>query len=295
MPLTLALPAMGTRFELVLSGGDEVELRAAGEEAFAEIGEIERMISPFRSDSEVSRLHRAAGREAIRVSPVFLAVLTEMREAVARTDGLFDPTIGPLTELWGIRGGAEGTPPPDDVLEECLAFVGFERVLEIDESRGRVRLLDSRARLDVGAIGKGLAVDRALSVLSDAGVETALLHGGTSTVAALGAPPGRAHWVVALGEELPDACLSDGSCLSVSTPHGRSRAISHVIDPRTGRPTSARELAAVVVPGGAAVADALSTGLLVGDVTAVGADVAHLTVEAGAATVHQPSGSSVFT
>lgn len=262
MPLTLALPAMGTRFELVLSGKDEAELRAAGEEAFAEIEAVERMISPFRSDSETSRLHREAGGESLPMDPLFWSFLHQSRLYHGTTGGRFDPTVGPLIDLWGIRDPDGPRTPSDDEIAACLEYVGFGKVFESVRLEYRGRLTDPRARVDVGACGKGFAIDQALEVLRDVGVRSALIHGGTSTVAAIGSPPGQESWKVGLGEGLPTACLRDGHVLSVSTPFGRSRDVSHVIDPRTGRPTAAREFAAVVTRDGFA-ADALSTALLV--------------------------------
>lgn len=229
MPLTLALQAMATRFELVMAGGTDRELRAAGEQALEEIARVERLISPFRNDSQIAHLNRH-GASWVVLDPEVIELLglcSELRDA---TDGRFDPTLG--------RGD-----------------------LEVDGPRAR--LSGTGTRLDLGAIGKGWAIDLAVETLREAGVSCALLHGGTSTAAAIGVPPDRPAWQVAVRSDsvggAPVVSLTDGHALSVSAPTDRR----HVIDPATGLPIDERDLA-VVVTTSAAHADAWSTALLVG-------------------------------
>ena len=251
---------MGTRFELVLAGESEVELRAVGEAAFAEVVAAERMISPFRSDSQLSHLHRGQG--AVRCDPCFVDLLEDLRAFHGTTDGRFDPTIGPLVDLWGLRDAAPAV-PADAAILAALSTVGMAAVIT-DRRASTVHLGDPGARIDVGAFGKGFAIDAGCEELRDNGVASALFHGGTSTVAAIGSPPDRARWGIGLGEGLPAVQLADGCALSVSAPHGRGHGVSHVIDPRTGHPTVGRTLAVVVSTVSALEADALSTALLVG-------------------------------
>jgi thiamine biosynthesis lipoprotein len=119
--------------------------------------------------------------------------------------------------------------------------------------------------LDLGSVGKGWALGRAAELLGEAGIDCALLHGGTSTVVAIGAPPDAEQWKVAL----PDGCeveLRD-EALSVSATWGKSfsdggRIHGHVLDPRSGIAVTGGRMAAVALPS-AADSDALSTALLV--------------------------------
>ena len=129
--------------------------------------------------------------------------------------------------------------------------------------------------LDLGAIGKGYAVERAAEVLREAGVTSALVHGGTSTVQALGTPPGEEFWKIAIEtpSPVPDAPPTllatvplKEEAMSVSGVWGNSfqvggRTFGHIIDPRTGEPAIGTVLAAVVLPS-ATETDALSTALL---------------------------------
>ena len=130
----------------------------------------------------------------------------------------------------------------------------------LDDDNSTVFLRQPGLRLDPGAIGKGWALDRAREILEEAGVTRALLHGGTSSVVALGE-----SWKITLAGG-PTLTLSN-QCLGVSAPSGRwaifgERCYGHVLDPRTGWPVEARAWAAVVAST-ATQADALSTALLV--------------------------------
>ncbi|MCX6368974.1 MAG: FAD:protein FMN transferase [Armatimonadetes bacterium] len=250
----LATEAMHTRFELVLEGEREDQLLAAGEAALAEIDEVERQLSAYDSGSDLWAINAEAAQRPVRVRPTTLAFLREAKELTQRTDGAFDPTIGALIALW--RGDEE---PNEESVAHALSQTGWENIVLDDDNNSVARVLWG-VRLDPGAIGKGWALDRARDILEEAGVTRALLHGGTSSVVALGE-----GWKVALAEG-PTLTLSN-QCLGVSAPSGRwtvfgQRRYGHVLNPKTGWPVEATAWAAVIAPT-ATVADALSTALLV--------------------------------
>ena len=137
-----------------------------------------------------------------------------------------------------------------------------------------MRFLREGVMLDLGAVGKGYAIEQATQLLREAGVTSALLHGGTSTVSAVGQPAEADAWKIALHHPNPENVQPLGTiplkdeALSVSAVWGRSfqadgKTFGHVLDPRTGRPVSRALLAAVILPS-ATETDALSTALLVG-------------------------------
>lgn len=272
-PVTLARHAMATRFEIVLHGGNPVALRAAGEEALDEIDRIEAQLSLYRDTSEIAHINARAAREPVRVTPPVFRLLEQARRLSEETGGAFDITIAPLVRCWGFMGGTGQMPSPKAVAA-AREKIGWHLV-ELDPANFTVRFAREGVMLDLGAIGKGHAIERAAEILRDDGVTSAILHGGTSTVHAIGCPPEGDAWKVAIERPVEDSAtpppllaavpLKDES-LSVSAVWGRSfqsgdKTYGHVIDPRTGQPAEAALLAAVVLPS-ATETDALSTALL---------------------------------
>jgi len=264
---------MATRFEMVLHGEDAVALRAAGEEAISEIERLEEQLSLYRPSSEIAALNYRAARAPVRVTPPLFALLQHAQQLSQETDGAFDITIGPLVRCWGFMGGS-GRLPTDEELAQARAIVGMDLV-HLDAKNFTVRFAREGVTIDLGAIGKGYAIDRATEVLRDAGITSGLVHGGTSTVYALGHPPDAEYWKVAVenppasvtarSPPLPPVPLQD-EAMSVSAIWGRSfekegQIFGHVLDPRTGNPAAKAVLAAVILPS-ATETDALSTALL---------------------------------
>ena len=269
-PVTLGLYAMATRFELVLYGEDQARLRAAGEEALAEIERLEAQLSFYRPASELTWINAHAAAGPVKVEPRLFRLLQQCGALSARTEGAFDVTVGPLMRAWRFVGEGGAMPSPA-ALEAARAVVGMRHV-ELDEGAFTIRFDRPGVELDLGGYGKGYAVERALDLLVENGVTSALLHGGTSSVGAIGAPPGEAAWKVNLREPLADGDhplvinLSDRS-LSVSAVHGKSfraggREYGHVIDPRLGEPVRGA-LAADSAGPSPSECEALSTALLV--------------------------------
>ncbi len=267
--ITLARHAMATRFELILHGPNPVSLRAAGEAALDEIDRLEGQLSLYRPSSEIAHVNARAAHEAVRVTPAVFSLIEHARRLSQETKGAFDITIAPLVRCWGFMNGTGRTPELAEI-EQARSVVGMDLV-QLNSEDSTVRFLREGVMLDLGAIGKGHAIDQAIEILREAGIASALLHGGTSTVFGLGNPPDAKHWSVAIenpfdpDEPLTQVNLKDES-LSVSAIRGRAfeadgRVFGHVIDSRTGAPVSGADLAAVVLPS-ATETDALSTGLL---------------------------------
>ncbi len=172
--------------------------------------------------------------------------------------------------------GGTGKMPDAMELEAARAKVGM-RLVELNAEEFTVRFGQEGVMLDLGAIGKGYALERAAELLREAGVTSAFLHGGTSTAYGLGHPLEGESWKVAV--EFPPRKSPDDrpkytaavplrdEALSVSAVWGRSfrtegKNFGHVLDPRTGQPVAGALLAAVAMPS-ATETDALSTALLV--------------------------------
>lgn len=211
---------MGTRFEVLLTGADTPGLRAAGEDVLRTINDWHARLSRFEPASELSRINREAPTRAVRVDPDIFSLLSLCRDGWHATGGSFDAAAG---------SGA-----------------GFDAV-ELDEREGAVRFLDPRVRLDMGGIAKGFVLDLAELGMREAGVASALVHGGTSSVVAIGAPPGREDWQIRIvGTSLSIRANLRDAALSVSSPRGRVDAAGgHILDPRTGLAAHTERTAAV--------------------------------------------------
>jgi len=138
---------MGTSVEITVSRVDLKIAEEAMEAAFQEVERINRLMSLYRPDSEVSRIIRHAGKKAVRVSPETLAVIERALYFSRLSQGSFDSTIGPVFRLWNFR---EGKIPGEQVLKENLERVDYRRI-KIDGARSTVWLTDARMEDDTTA------------------------------------------------------------------------------------------------------------------------------------------------
>ena len=281
--IRLARHAMATRFEMILEGSCPVALRSAGEDAMDEIERWERKLSLYRAGSDVWRINLEAGKKPVKVEPQVFRLLEYARRLGLESDGAFDITAGPLVRAWGFQEG-QGRRPSPEVLDRARAASGWE-ILELDETRSTVFLRNVESSIDLGSIGKGFAMEVVVQQLQDAGVFSALVHGGTSTVCAIGTPSSHESWKVSLPAsedgsrvqagsavgpqmmESPEIVSLRNESLSVSASWGKAffdegQLLGHVIDPRSGDPVCGARLAALVLPS-PTDSDALSTALLV--------------------------------
>jgi thiamine biosynthesis lipoprotein len=270
----LALDAMNTRFELVLHGDNPMRLRGAGEEALAEVARIEELLSAFRPTSEIAHVNLLAAVEPVRVSPEVFALLTHARRLWEATEGAFDVTVGPLMRCWGFWEASGALPEPGAV-EQAMERIGMAHLELVPASR-TVRFHRKGMTVDLGGVGKGYAIDQAVEILRENGILSALLHGGTSSAYAIGSPPDRSTWPIAVAGRraqsadpvapplimnIQDTALSTSS-LEEKSFTSDSITYGHVLDPRTGQPVQAATWSAVSLPR-AASADAWSTALMV--------------------------------
>lgn len=221
--------AMATEFEVFLTGDDGEHLEAVAAAVADEVVRIERRLSRFDPTSEVSRINREAGTRSVRLDREVWELLVDCERFRRWTDGGFDVAVGALL---------------------------------LDESKQTVRLTRPDARIDLGGVGKGWAIDRCGAILRRFGVAHGLLNAGTSSILAVGGP-----WTVDVrnptggAEAVARLNLIDQafSCSAVVHP---GECLSDLYDPRTGRSIEGRA-ACMVLAATATEAEALSTGLLV--------------------------------
>ena len=263
--------AMAGRFEVVLNAGQYDRGTEIALGALDLVDELEDQMSAFRSDSELSRLNRSAGRGPVRVEPRLFALFQLAQRLHAETGGAVDIATGRLSAVWGFSR-RDGTIPTDEQLAEAMADSGMDQ-LELDERNETICFRRPGVLINLGAIGKGYALDRCAESLAAGGLDTFMIQAGASSVLARGSTsPDAAGWVVGLGHPLREgkrvgeirlrdrALATSGSAKQFFRHQGRR--YSHILDPRTGRPAEGVLSATVLAPT-AAEADAVSTALFV--------------------------------
>lgn len=258
---------MGTPCRIVLYAPDEAAAIDASKAAFSRIAELEAVLSDYRLDSEVSRLADAQAGIWHSVS-VDLASALEMSRTVHQASiGAFDPTLGTLTKLWR-ETRASGQISSPETLEDARSLAGF-RLVEFDAVNRRVRFASAGVRFDFGGIGKGIAMDEAMTVLREHSIDSALIDFGGDLLAS-GAPPEQpSGWRVSIQDGLGDPRAIDLANKAIATSGDLEQFVeiggvrySHIIDPQTGLGLTQRRAATVIAPG-AAVADALASAACV--------------------------------
>jgi len=267
---------MGTTWVLKVAARDlPLEDRAAVRAAVEErLERVNALMSTWDPDSEVSRLNRHASTEPFRVSPETLEVLRVAQEVSGRSGGAFDVTTGPLVAAWGFGAGARlpGAEPDALELADLRERVGFELV-EIDATAGTASKGHPGVECDLSAIAKGYAVDAVTLALEALDYGDFLIEVG-GELRARGERPAGGPWRVAIedpdaADRVPHRVISLADRAMATSGDYRSfyrqggERVSHVIDPRTGRPVRHALASVTVVHESATRADAWATALAV--------------------------------
>lgn len=264
---------MGVEFEVVLYAKDAVAAEAAIGKAMARIAELNKRLSDYEADSELSKLsetsvvakNKSGPFPGVNVSDDLWTVLAQSQVISGETDGAFDVTIGPLTKLWR-RARRWKELPEAEALVAAKASVGY-RFLQLDSAQHTARLMHPNMRLDLGGIAKGYAAGEGVKAAVAAGVSTVLVRASGDIVAGE-TPPVERGWRVGIAplnpEEPPQRFVEISHCGISTSGDARQhlvvngRRYSHIIDPRSGECVAGRSSVTVIAPRGI-VADGLAT------------------------------------
>jgi FAD:protein FMN transferase len=256
---------MGSVFEVAAYGDSQSQLSDAIDLALAEIVRLDDVMSDYKTDSDLSRLNHSSHSGPETIPRDLYRVIDEALRYSRLSGGKFDVTVGPLVNLWkaAVRTGHAPSSADEKKARDC---VGYQKIELLPPDR--IQFHSSCVQIDLGAIGKGYALDRAAEVLSARGITRALLDAGGSTIVAMGAPPGQSGWLVHLRDPSnkvdPHVTLS-GRSVSTSEQTPRSlvsaERAGHIVDPDKGVPAETHFAVSAVAENGTA-SDALSTTLL---------------------------------
>jgi len=253
--------AMATVFEILILGKKRQYAAQAAQAAFAEIDRLEKELSRFVENSDVARINNAQVNDELTIGLETFQCLQTAKRVCEQTGGAFDITVGSLMKCW-LDKDKNLLNPTKEELDRARKSTGMH-LLELNERWYSVKILGEGLQLDLGAIGKGYALDKMSEVLSQWKIKTALLHSGGSTVLAMAGPEGMKGWPVTLGrpadrkKKLARIFLVDCAVSGSGLRHGQ-----HIIDPRKAKPIADRLSAWSIAPD-AASADALSTAFMV--------------------------------
>lgn len=257
---------MGTLVEITVANSDNNLVQMATSRAFDEMIRIERLMSTYIADSEISRINDAAGKEAVPVSKEVLEVIEAGIEWGKKTDGIFDITIHPLVKAWNFDDGGE-TVPSTETLNRAKQLVNFR---DIRISNGKVLLTREGMAINLGGIAKGYAVDRAIHILRGL-VPSGIINAGGDLYAFGQRGKGR-PWVIGLQHpRKPQKVLASfaltNQAVATSGDYQRyfmkdGKRYHHILDPATGLPAEG-PISVTILAGNVMDADALSTAVFI--------------------------------
>ena len=262
--------SMGTEVHISAWTRDEAATVTAFDKAFNELDRLDALMSTWKEGSDILRLNDAAGKSAVRVSHEVREVLHASQEVSEWTGGKFDVTYAALSGLWKFDQDIDGQVPDRSQIAPRLPLIDY-RALTIDDRAGTASLARAGMRVNLGGIGKGYAVDRAVTILRDAGLSDFMIQFGGDLFAA--GKRGDRAWRVGIQDPrgAPDTMFAAleiaDAAFSTSGDYERffvrdGHRYHHILDPDTGEPAS-RSRSVSILAKSAIVTDGLSTGVFI--------------------------------
>ncbi len=262
--------SMGTEVHISAWARDEVATVAAFDKAFDEFDRLDALMSTWKDGSDITRLNDAAGKAPVAVSREVREVLHASHEVSEWTDGKFDVTFAALSGLWKFDHDIDGQVPDRSQIAPRLPLIDY-RALQIDDRAGTAWLMRAGMKVNLGGIGKGYAVDRAVTILRDAGLSDFMVQSGGDLYVA--GRRGDRPWRVGIQDPrgAPDTLFAaidlTDAAFSTSGDYERffirdGHRYHHILDPDTGEPaTNSRSV--TIMARTAIIADGLSKGVFI--------------------------------
>lgn len=234
---------MAAPFSIIFYDDDSVHAAITAQKCFQLVDEYVLIFSDYIDSSEINLLCKKSGKgNKTLVSPQLMDILLQAKAAYIKSNQSFDITLGPLTRLWR-KARKENIFPDDSTVKKTLVLTGFEKII-IDSLEQTAELLQPGMQLDMGGIAQGYIVQKVINLLKDNNINNALVN-ASGDIAAIGKPPGKPGWSVAVAMPQSEKDVLDKKLLisnkAVTTSgdtyqfmeHNGIR-YSHVINPVTG-------------------------------------------------------------
>ncbi|ADQ18225.1 ApbE family lipoprotein [Leadbetterella byssophila DSM 17132] len=260
---------MGSVFEFVVIEEDSAKAQEYFKQVIEEIDRIENLISEWRPYTQISEVNRQAGIRPVKVNKEVLDLTLRALNYWKWSDGAFDISIVALDKVWKFDGSMDRLPTPEE-LAYSIRHVGSQYI-EIDTLNSTIFLSKKGMKIGFGSIGKGYAADKGRELLKNLGVKGGIVN-ASGDLSTWGLPSQQAYWKIGIADPYrsdrilkvlklkEDAVATSGSTEKYAEIGGKR--YSHIIDPKTGWPSSS--LASVTVYGPSAeFCNYLSTSLMV--------------------------------
>lgn len=268
--------AMDTITTITAVSSSEEDAKRAIDAGFEEIKRLEGLLNYFSPDSEITAINRYSGIKPVKVSSETIEVIKRSLEIAEKSNGAFNPTIGPVIKLWRFsRQDKGGVIPSDEAIRDAIKLVDYKNV-KINEKDSEVYLEMKGMELDLGGIAKGYAADRAVDVIKGMGIKAGLVA-IAGDIKGFGLRPKQMPWHIGIQDprpekENPDAVFATiylkDSAISTSGDYQRffikdGKRYHHIIDPKTGYPSESSIISISVIANDGFMADGLSTAMFI--------------------------------
>lgn len=263
------LKLMGSRFDITVVAADQKQGDVYIDTAVAEITRIESLISSWDSDSQTSQINTNAGIKPVKVTPELFELIERAMRISELTDGAFDITYASMDRIWKFDGSMAEM-PSEKQISASVEKVGYQNII-LDKTNNTVFLKLKNMKIGFGAIGKGYAADKAKTLLIAKGVTSGIIN-ASGDMNTWGTQPNGQEWKVAVTNPLNKnkvfallpisnrAVVTSGNYEKFVNFNGKR--YTHIIDPRTGYPSTGIISVTVFAPK-AELADALATSVFV--------------------------------
>jgi len=256
---------MGTVVEVIVIADNESVARKSIAEAFSAMERVDRLMSNFKEDSDISRINKGAGSKAVAVDSDVVEVIKKSIYYSEISNGAFDITVGGVEELYDFED--EGRIPEEEKFKNSVSLIGYRNIAIKGNT---VRLMKKGMKLDLGGIAKGYAIDKGIDAIRKNGVADALVNAG-GDIRTIGESE-NGQWKIGVlhpreNGRIIDTLLMKDISVATSGDYRKyfisgGKRYHHILNPSTGLPTEGVQSVTIIAPF-AVDADALATAVFV--------------------------------